>query len=166
MWCRNPLFSAWMGSRIACSVKMTPLLHQGLQPMLKLTPYPFYHLPNLERCKQWILKGNIWNVVPREVVELFIATYSYKVPKNEENQYLEIQRKVKEIYCRHGCLGYEVFKSDDDCWLEINKFKDRQHYEKVEKSADLDPEIEILWKEFCAIVQRENIVIRKYEKVL
>ncbi len=51
-------------------------------------------------------------------------------------------------------------------WLEINKFEDREHYENVKKSVDLDPEIEILWKEFCSIVEKEKIVTVKYEKIL
>jgi len=59
-----------------------------------------------------------------------------------------------------------VFKSDDGYWLEINKFDDKEHYEKVEKSVDSDPEIEILWKKFCSIVEKEKIATMKYEKIL
>jgi len=88
------------------------------------------------------------------------------VPENRVDRYLNIQRRTKKIYLRHGCKGYEVFKSDDDLWLEINKFKDREHYENVKKSVDLDPEIEILWKEFCSIIEKEKIVTRKYEQIL
>ena len=59
-----------------------------------------------------------------------------------------------------------MFKSDDDYWLEINKFKDREHYEKVEKSVGSDPKIALLWKEFCSIVEKEKIATVKYEKIL
>lgn len=59
-----------------------------------------------------------------------------------------------------------MFKDDDDCWLEINRFNDRKHYEKVEKSADTAPEIEILWKKLCSIVEKEKIVTKKYERIL
>ena len=59
-----------------------------------------------------------------------------------------------------------MFKGDNERWLEINKFKDREHYENVKNSVDVDPEIEILWKEFCSIVDKEKIVTRKYEKML
>ncbi len=98
--------------------------------------------------------------------KLFIVTYAYKVPENRIDQYLDIERRAKKVYFRHGCIGYEVFKSDDGWLLEINKFKDRQHYENVKKSVDLDPEIENLWKEFCSIVEKEKIVTRKYERIL
>jgi len=97
---------------------------------------------------------------------LFVMTYVYKVPQNKVDQYLDIQRRVKKVYSRHGCTEYEVFKGDDELWLEINRFKDREHYENVEKSVDLDPEIQILWKEFCSIVEKEQIITRKYEQML
>lgn len=97
---------------------------------------------------------------------MFIETYAYKVPKNNVDQYFDIQRRTKQVYLRYGCTAYEVFKSDDDWCLEICRFNDREHYENVTKSVDLDPEIEILWKEFCTIVEKEKIATKKYEKIL
>ena len=88
------------------------------------------------------------------------------MPENKIDKYLDIQRRVRKIYFRHGCLGYEVLKGDNEDWLEINKFKDREHYEKVKNSVDVDPEIDLLWKEFCSVVEKEKIVTRKYEKRL
>jgi len=100
------------------------------------------------------------------VVELFIETHTYEVPENKIARYLDIQRRVRKIYFRYGCLGYEVFKGDNEHWLEINKFKGKEHYETVKNSVDVDPEIEILWNEFCSIIEKEKIVTRKYEKRL
>ena len=97
---------------------------------------------------------------------MFVVTYAYEVPENEVNRYLGIQKRVKGIYVNYGCIGYEVLKSSDDCWLEINKFKDREHYETVKKSIDADPEIDLLWKEFRSIVEEEKIITRQYEKIL
>jgi len=50
--------------------------------------------------------------------------------------------------------------------LEINKFDDKEHYEKVEKAVGSDPKIALLWKKFCSIVEKEKIVTVKYEKIL
>jgi len=97
---------------------------------------------------------------------LFIETYAYKVPKSRIDQYLDIQRRTKEVYLRYGCLSYEVFRSDDDLCLEINRFADRKHYENVTKSVDLDLKIKALWKEFCSIVEKEKIATKRYEKML
>ena len=100
------------------------------------------------------------------MVELFIVTYAYEVPENRIDRCLDIQNRTKKVYLKHGCTAYEVFKSDDDWWLEIDKFRDKKHYEKVKESVDKDPEIEILWKKFCSLVEKEKIVTRKYEKIL
>ena len=97
---------------------------------------------------------------------MYIETYTYKVPKDKIDQYLDIQRRTKEVYLRYGCIAYEIFRSDDGWCLEISRFKDREHYENVTKSVDLEPEIEILWKEFCSIVKKEKVVTEKYEKIL
>lgn len=88
------------------------------------------------------------------------------MPENRIDRYLDVQRRVRTIYFRHGCLGYEVFKGDNGRVLEINKFKDREHHENVKNSVDVDPEIEILWKEFCSLVDKEKIVTRKYDELL
>ncbi|MDH5495708.1 MAG: hypothetical protein OEY24_08435 [Candidatus Bathyarchaeota archaeon] len=97
---------------------------------------------------------------------MFIVTYTYKVSKNKVDQYLDIERRAKKVYLKHGCIGYEVFKSDNGWFLEINRFINAEHYENVEKSVGSDPEIEILWKEFCFIVEKEKIATKKYEQVL
>lgn len=100
------------------------------------------------------------------MIELFIETHTYNVVENRIDRYLDIQRRVRKIYFRYGCLGYEVFKGADDNWLEINKYKDREHYENVKNSVDLDPEIEVLWNEFCSIVEKEKIITRNYCQTL
>jgi hypothetical protein len=59
-----------------------------------------------------------------------------------------------------------VFMGANDYWLEINKYKDREHYENVKNCVDLDPEIEVLWNELCSIVEKEKIITRKYYQAL
>ena len=88
------------------------------------------------------------------------------MPKDKVDQYLDIQRRTKEVYVRCGCIAYEVFTSDDDWCLEISRFKDRKHYENVTKSVDLDPKIRTLWREFCLIVEKEKVATKKYERIL
>ena len=101
-----------------------------------------------------------------EVLKLLVETYAYKVPRIMADRYLDIQRRTKDVYLRYGCIDYEVFKSDDDWCLEVCRFKDRKHYEDVMKSVDLDPEIELLWKEFCSIVDEEKVATKRSERIL
>lgn len=97
---------------------------------------------------------------------LFIETYAYEVPESHIDRYLDIQRRTRQIYLRHGCLAYEVFRSDDGRCLEICRFEDREHYEGVTKSVDQEPEIGILWKEFCSIVSKDEVSAKKYGRIL
>ena len=70
---------------------------------------------------------------------MFIVTYTYKVPKNKLDQYLDLERRAKKVYSRHGCISYEVFMGDDDWCLEINRFRNKEHYESVKNSVDTNP---------------------------
>jgi len=95
---------------------------------------------------------------------MFIVTYSYKVPKSKIRAYLNVQKKVKAIYLKHGCLSYEVFeKADKDGdWMEIEKFKNKSHFKRVVAQVDKDPEISELFNKFCSIINiRKNPVITK-----
>jgi len=51
---------------------------------------------------------------------MFIVTYFYNVLKNKVGQFLDIKRRAKKVYFRHGCMDYEIFRSDNDRCLEIN----------------------------------------------
>jgi quinol monooxygenase YgiN len=86
---------------------------------------------------------------------MFVVTYACKVPKGKVKAYLDLQREVKEIYIKQGCLSYEVFeKSDKDAGgLEIGRFESKSHFKKVIARVDKDPKISELYKRFCSIVQ-------------
>ncbi|MFQ6002791.1 MAG: hypothetical protein ACE5KJ_03510 [Candidatus Zixiibacteriota bacterium] len=95
---------------------------------------------------------------------MFIVTYSYKVPKNKVRPYLNLQRRVKAIYLRCGCLSYEVFQKDekDEEWMEIEKFGNKSHFKKVLAQMDKDPEIPELFRKFCSLVNlKQNPIVTK-----
>lgn len=95
---------------------------------------------------------------------MYIVTYSYKVPKDEIKSYLDLHKKVKSIYLKHGCLSYEIFENSqkDGEWLEMGKFENRSHFKKVVTRVDKDPKIPELFKRFCSLVDvKKNPVISK-----
>lgn len=95
---------------------------------------------------------------------MFIVTYSYKVPKGKTRAYLNLQRKVKAIYLKYGCLSYEIFEKAEKNgeWMEIEKFKNRNHFKKVVTKVDNDSEISELFAKFCSIINiKKNPVITK-----
>jgi|GEM_PF-1106958 len=97
---------------------------------------------------------------------MFVVTYSCRVPKGRTKAYLDLQREVREIYLKQGCLSYEVFeKSDqDEEWLEIGRFENKSHFKKVLARVDKDPKIPELYKRFCSIVeiQKNPVFTREY----
>ena len=95
---------------------------------------------------------------------MFIVTYSYKVPKSKIRSYLNLQKKVKAIYLKHGCLSYEVFEKaqKDGEWMEIERFENKTHFKKVVARVDKDPKISELFQRFCFLVNvRKNPVVTK-----
>jgi quinol monooxygenase YgiN len=95
---------------------------------------------------------------------MFIVTYSCKVPKDKTKAYLDLQKEVKKIYMKQGCLSYEVFETPDkdEQWLEIGRFESKSHFKKVIARVDKDPEIPELYKRFCSIVEiTKNPVLTK-----
>jgi quinol monooxygenase YgiN len=85
---------------------------------------------------------------------VFVVTYSYKVPKSGVKAHLNLQKKVKAIYLKHGCLSYEVFENANGNgeWIEIGRFQNKGHFRKVITQVDKDPEIREFFREFCSIV--------------
>ncbi len=101
---------------------------------------------------------------------MFIVTYTYKVPKSKIKDYIKLQRTVKAIYVKTGCIAYEVYKKQgrENIWMEINKFKDKKHFEKIRKKVDQNPEIGKLFEKFCSIIdiKKNPVVTEKYKQRL
>ena len=95
---------------------------------------------------------------------MFIVTYSYKVSKSKTKSYLDLHKKVKAIYLKHGCLSYEVFEmaQKDGEWMEVGKLENKGHFKKVVAQVDKDPKIGELFQEFCSIVDvKKNPIVTK-----
>ena len=82
-----------------------------------------------------------------------MVVYRYQVPKGKTRKYIVIEKKVIAVYSENGCLGVEIFRDAKDprYWMEINRFRDRKHYEEFVGVVGKDPRIESLTKEFMAL---------------
>ena len=95
---------------------------------------------------------------------MLIVTYRCSVPKSKAKAYLDLQKEVKKIYMKHGCLSYEVFEKSekDEEWLEIGRFESKSHFRKVVARVDKDPRIPELYERFCSIIDaKKNPVVTK-----
>ena len=86
---------------------------------------------------------------------MFVAIYKYSMPADRTKKYVEIEKQAIQIYLRHGCLGVEIYRDAEDPrrWMEINRYKDRAHYNEVVAAVEGDPNIRPLLQEFINLFE-------------
>jgi hypothetical protein len=69
-----------------------------------------------------------------------------------------LEKQAIEAYMDHGCLGVEIYRDANDphCWMEINRFRDKQHYKNVVTAVEDDPRVGPLYKEFMSLFNAEE----------
>lgn len=84
---------------------------------------------------------------------MFVVTYRYMLPVDKTRQYVAIEQKAIQIYLEHGCLGVEIYRDAEDprYWMELNKFEDREHYDRVIEKVEKDTRIASLFEELMGI---------------
>lgn len=87
---------------------------------------------------------------------MFIVTYRFILPTDRTREYITIEQRAIQIYLEHGCLGVEIYRDSKDprYWLEINKFMDQEHYDRVIAKVDEDPRIAPLFEEFKSLFEK------------
>jgi len=94
---------------------------------------------------------------------LFIVVYNLKVPPERAARYIQIEREMAGIYSEHGCLGVEIYRdaADPQNWMEVYRFRDKEHYEEVVNSVGRDPRMESLTRAFTSLIDGEENRPRK-----
>ena len=89
---------------------------------------------------------------------MFAVIYNYNVPIEKTKQYIILEKQAIKVYMEHGCLGVEIYRDAKAprCWMEINRFRDRQHYNEVIKAVDEDTRIKPLYEEFMSLFDAEE----------
>ncbi len=89
---------------------------------------------------------------------MFVVVYHYQVPIDKTKQYIMLEKQAIAVYMEHGCLGVEIYRDAKDPrrWMEINRFRDRQHYNEVIAAVDDDPRIGPLFEEFISLFNAEE----------
>jgi len=72
---------------------------------------------------------------------VFVVVYNYMVPIDKTKRYI--------------VLEYRDAK-DPRRWMEINRFRDRQHYNEVIAAVDGDPRLGPLFEEFISLFDAEE----------
>lgn len=94
---------------------------------------------------------------------MFIVVYNLKVPHERAARYIQIEKEMAGIYNEHGCLGVEIYRDavDPQNWMEVYRFRDKEHYEEVVHSVGKDPRIQSLTKAFTSLLDGEENRPRK-----
>lgn len=89
---------------------------------------------------------------------LFVVVYHYQVPMEKTKEYIMLEKQATKIYIEHGCLGVEIYRNAKDprLWMEINRFRDREHYNEVIGAAEEDTRIQRLYDEFTSLIKAEE----------
>lgn len=89
---------------------------------------------------------------------MFVVVYHYIVPMDKTKQYIMLEKQAIKVYMEHGCLGVEIYRDAKAPrrWMEINRFRDRQHYNEVIEAVDEDPSIKPLYEEFMSLFNVEE----------
>ena len=89
---------------------------------------------------------------------MFVVVYHYRVPRERAKRYVMLEKEAMEVYMEHGCLGIEIYRDAEDPthWMEINRFRDREHYLEVMKAVEEDPRIKRLYEEFTSVIDVED----------
>jgi uncharacterized protein YbaA (DUF1428 family) len=90
---------------------------------------------------------------------MFVAIYHYMMPPEKSKEYIVLEKKAISIYKEHGCLDVEIYRNAKDprWWMEINRYKNREHYNEVVTAVDNDPRMAPLFVKFLALFnEKEN----------
>lgn len=94
---------------------------------------------------------------------LFVVVYHYKIPIEKTIQYITLEKKAIDIYLENGCISVEIFRDVEkpEKWMEINRFEDKEHYERVAATLKEDQKISMLFKEFKELFGNEEYETEK-----
>lgn len=94
---------------------------------------------------------------------MFVVVYQYKIPKDKTIQYFKLEKKAIEIYLENGCVAVEIYRDIEtpEKWMEINRFEDKEHYERVSATLNYDQRISSLFKEFQDILEDQEYELQK-----
>ena len=107
-----------------------------------------------------------------------VAIFLYRAPKKNHDAMMEVNRKSKDFFMKHGASNFEVFSlensenimefvnlsktisasEEEEVWLEIQSYRDAEHVKEFSKSMEGDTSMEPLYKEFMQLITPGSVV--------
>lgn len=118
--------------------------------------------------------GSIKENYPNKHIEIFL----YRAPKKSHDEMMEVNRKSKDFFMKHGASNFEVFSlenrenimefvnlsktisasEEEEVWLEVQSYRDAEHVKEFSKSMAGDTSMEPLYKEFMQLITPGSVV--------
>ncbi len=109
----------------------------------------------------------------------YAQLFVYRLPKKNHDSLVRLQQKLTAIHRKHGTLYMEFYqlhsneafqgltsigktvsaRDDEEVWIELDHYKDRNHRDSVVDSANQDAEAEPLYGELMGLVSQGYTMI-------
>jgi len=92
---------------------------------------------------------------------MLLQTNTYLVPAERREEHARLVRRMADVLKRLGCEHFEVHEEINpdgtiapaySRFVQILRFRDRQHYQLVRSAEAADPAAQELVAEFCALI--------------
>ena len=92
---------------------------------------------------------------------MLLQTNSYIVPKEKRAEHSRLLRRFRQALGRLGCDDFEIYEQVSANWsgsdgngrfVQIMKFRDRQHQMQIQQAKRDDPSAQALIREFCELI--------------
>ncbi|MFB0569032.1 MAG: DUF1428 family protein, partial [Nitrososphaeria archaeon] len=115
----------------------------------------------------------------------YLQLYIYCIPKAHREEFIDIMRRAREIYRKHGAYGEDLFAlhnrtskygvtglwellpttEDEEIWIGLDRYEALEHCAEVMKKVDANPEIESLYERTIQLVSSASrIVLGEFQK--
>jgi len=116
---------------------------------------------------------------------VFASVYIYRVPRQNVDAFLSVQREAAAIYRQHGAADDETYaardlepkygcagfmqvlatEGDEELLIGLTRFQDQAHRDRVMARVDADPRINQLYNKVTTLLDVGRIVRGEFERV-
>jgi uncharacterized protein YbaA (DUF1428 family) len=119
-------------------------------------------------------------------VSVFTSIYIYRVPCENVEAFLQVQREAADIYRRYGALDDETFAPvnleakygcvafpgaldvgpGEEVFVSLSRFRDRAHHDQVMVQIDADDRISELYRQVTTLLDVSRVVRGEFKRIV
>ncbi|HVH15337.1 MAG TPA: DUF1428 family protein [Candidatus Angelobacter sp.] len=116
----------------------------------------------------------------------YVQLFLYRVPKKNHDAMIELERRIKDGFKKHGVIQSEFFQltphetvrgftnfteritaqSDEEVWFEVERYRSREHRDEIFAAIRKDtPLLELFGKWYGLVSPGENSTMGDFNKL-